>query len=88
MKVKGEPLREASQILGEAPETEFMFLVLPASTYRLISDQAAKEGCTAAQVFQTALLQYLRNADQAKKEPVSEQRPRIQPALVVRRRKS
>lgn len=86
--MKGEPLKEASQILGEAGESEFTFLLIPAATYRMIADRAKEEGRTAAQVFQKALLQYLQPAEPIKASdqvPGSDQRPA--PALVFKRKR-
>lgn len=88
MKLKGDPINESMQTLGEANEQEFTFLLLPIKTYKMIADKAKQEGCTAAQVFEKAVLQYLREGDQAgKTESVVEKLPRIEPAMVFRRSK-
>ena len=66
MKIKGDLLNEASQVLGEANETEFTILILPVTTYQMIAAQAKEEGSTAARVFEKAVLQYLRLGDQSR----------------------
>lgn len=85
MKVKGDPYREAEQALGPSGELEMTMLLVPMSTYRLVHDQAQKESCTVGQLFEKAILQYLRIANEAGGR-VEEKRAKPKPVAVLRRR--
>jgi hypothetical protein len=88
MKVKAELVDdEAAAALGDAPETEFTFLLCPVMTYSILSEQAQMEGCSVGEVLQKALLQYLRAA-RGMDQPASEMsEPRPEPDMVIRRKK-
>lgn len=86
MKVRGKAKEDPEAVLGPADEQEFTFLLVPVATYQIIHEQARKEGTTVAEVFQKAVLQYLRRAndEQAKPQPQAANIPK--PAIVVRRK--
>jgi hypothetical protein len=87
MKVKADPTDEASMALGDAPETEFTFLLCPVMTYSIMSEQAQSEGCSVGEVLQKALLQYLRAAHGVDQPTAEISEPRPEPDVVIRRKK-
>lgn len=87
MKVKAIPTVEAEAALGPADEQDFTFLLVPMATYQVVHEQARKEGCGVAEVFQRAILQYLRSANDVEEEkPISVAASLPEPAIVVRRK--
>ena len=87
-RIRPEPKNDAVHALGDAPEEEYTFLLVPVAVYSLVSQQARKEGCSVGEVFQRSLLQYLRAAESVGVRP-EEQRPeRPAPDIAVRRKRS
>lgn len=82
MRVKSSPLEEAERILGKGGEAELTFVMVPMDTYGLLSERARKDGCTVGEVFQRAILQYLKPAPIQKPEDFS----RPKPAIMVKRK--
>jgi hypothetical protein len=83
---------EEEAAFSDAAEQEVTFLLFPMRTYRLCSERAKKEGCTAAQVFERALLQYLREDKDgtdgsSTKIETSDEPSRSEPDLVFTRRR-
>ncbi len=93
IKVRPEVIEtEEEAALRDAEEQEVTFLLMPMSTYRLLSERARTDGCTAAQVAESAFSQYLRPskeeaADSPTKTETSESPSRPKPDLVIRRRR-
>jgi len=87
MKVKADSIDEIGNALGDAPETEFTFLLMPVATYSLLSVFARKEQCSVGEVLQKALLQYVQSADRSVQEAVDRSEPRPEPDMVIRRNK-
>ena len=88
MKVSAESVHNAVDALGDAPETEFTFLLAPVSTYAILAEQAGLEGCSVGEVLQKAVLQYLRAAhgmDQRIADNGRDMKPK--PDVVIRRKK-
>jgi hypothetical protein len=65
MKVEAKELKRAEEVLGPAGETEFTFMLVPVELYRVLSEHSREQGCSVGQVFQRAVLQYLRRIDEA-----------------------
>lgn len=87
MKVKATPTEETEAILGPADEQDFTFLLVPMKTYGVVYEQARKEGLPVAEVFQKAILQYLRKANDAEEaRPAQQTVVAPEPAIVVRRK--
>jgi len=89
MRVRGEPVGDPDGVLGEAPETEFAFLLVPMATYEIAMQAARKENISVADVFQKALLGYLRNVFEVDNDAEEEHRGpnRPEPAIVLRKRR-
>lgn len=87
MKVRGTPTEEAEAVLGPADEQDFTFLLVPMRTYQIVHEQACKENLPVAEVFQKAILQYLRRAnDEEEQRPAPQMVVAPEPAIVVRRK--
>jgi len=91
MRIRPEAIeKEEDDAFGDPPQQDITFLLVPMSTYRLCAERAKIDGCTAAQVFERAILQYLRpvkndvDDSPTKEEPQSEP-PETEPDIVVRR---
>jgi hypothetical protein len=88
-RIRPEPKNEAAAALGDAPEEEYTFLLVPVAVYSLVSQQARKEGCSVGEVFQKSLLQYLQAAESQGRKPAEHQQPdRPEPAITIRRKRS
>jgi len=87
MKVKAELTNQATMALGDAPETEFTFLLAPVMTYSILSEQAQLEGCSVGEVLQKAVIQYLRAAHGMDQSGAEMSEPRPEPDMVIRRKK-
>ena len=87
MKVKADPIDEIGNALGDAPETEFTFLLMPVATYSVLSQFAREEGCSVGEVLQKAVLQYLQSASRSGHESVDRSEARPEPDMVMRRNK-
>jgi hypothetical protein len=86
IKIKPEAVDDDEAFEG-AEDQDVMFLLLPMRTYKKCSDRAKEDGCTPAQVFERALLQYLRqNEDERVESPTKSEAPeRPEPDIVIRR---
>ena len=88
-RIRPEPKNDAVHALGDAPEEEYTFLLVPVAVYSLVSQQARKEGCSVGEVFQRSLLQDLRAAESSGVSRSAEHRPeRPAPDIAVRRKRS
>lgn len=85
-RVTATPKRDISMELGDAPEEEYTFLLVPVAAYSLVSQIARRDGCSVGEVFQKALLQYLHNAE-VDSNPEAHRPARAEPAIVVKRRR-
>ena len=89
MKIKAEAMDdEGDEAFEGAGEEDVMFLLLPVRTYKLCSERARVDGCTPAQVFERALLQYLRQNEDGRAESptkTEEKADRPEPDIVIRR---
>jgi len=83
-RIKPDPVQEAESVLGAPGEGEFTFLLVPVEAYSMVSQLAREQGCSVGEVFQKALMQYIRSAVGG--EAVDEQPPRPEPDIVVRKR--
>lgn len=85
MKVKAESIRDVSTELGDAPEEEYTFLLVPVVVYSMVSQRARAEGCSTGEVFQKAILKYLHAAEEGDFIGSAERQPlnRPEPAIVV-----
>ena len=89
MKVKASSVYGGPQApqSDDPSETEFCFLLIPVDVYSMISDRAKEESCTAAQIVESAIFNYMRQppkasgltVDQPKKEPLIISRRRMRP---------
>ncbi len=87
MKVRGTPTEETEAILGPADEQDFTFLLIPMKTYQIVHEQARRENLPVAEVFQKAVLQYLRRAsDEEVERPTPQTAVVPKPAIVVSRK--
>ena len=92
MKIRAEP-NEPEDIgpFSGIPWQDFGFLLIPMQTYRRIAEVAKQQGCTVGTVFERALLQYLRSAEEGDSnqsaQEEEESAPRRRPDIVVRRRR-
>jgi len=88
MKVRTELKNDPARQLGDAPEEEYTFLLVPVAVYAAVSQQARKEQCSVGEVFQKALMQYLRAAEEVERRPTDRhQVARPEPVLVVKKRR-
>ncbi|HUV14317.1 MAG TPA: hypothetical protein VMY18_11795 [Acidobacteriota bacterium] len=87
-RIHPEPKNEAMQALGDAPEEEYTFLLVPVGVYSLVSQLARKEGCSVGEVFQRSLLQYLRAVESAEGRVPDQRADRPAPDIAVRRKRS
>lgn len=87
-RIRPEPKNDAVVALGDAPEQEFTFLLVPVAVYSLVSQIARAQGCSVGEVFQKALLQYVQAAEAAVDKPSDRQATRPEPDLVVKRKRS
>lgn len=88
-RIRPELKNEVSNSLGDAPEEEYTFLLVPVAVYSLVSQVARRDGCSVGEVFQKALLQYLQAAESKGQQPQDRQQPaRPEPAITVRKRRS
>ena len=83
---------ESDEAFDGAADQDVMFLLLPMRTYKRCSERAHVDGCTPAQVFERALLQYLRpNADEQAESPRKTESPggaeEPKPDIVIRRKR-
>lgn len=62
MKYHGDDEADISELFGDSEETEFTFLLLPVKTYKIIKEIASMEKRSAADVFETALINYVKAA--------------------------
>lgn len=85
-RIRPELKNEAETALGDAPEEEYTFLLVPVGVYSLVSKTARQEGCSVGEVFQKALLQYLQ-ATQAGEKKAVDSPPRPTPTMVVKRKR-
>jgi hypothetical protein len=91
IKIRSEEVeKEDDEAFDGAEVQDVMFLLLPMRTYKKCSERAKEDGCTTAQVFERALLQYLRqNEDEPAESPrkieSSERAERPEPDIVIRR---
>ena len=89
MKIKGKEIA-VDDVLGTPQgETEFTFLFVPLQTYKIIVDQAAKEGISVSGVFERALTRYIGSFNNGEQNQTVKQdkQSSISPDIVVRRRK-
>ena len=93
MKVRPEPIEtEEEAAFNDAAEQEVTFFLMPMATYRLCSERAKSEGCTAADIVGKAISQYLfpdkdGAVDSPTKTEASESPPRPEPDIVIKRRR-
>jgi hypothetical protein len=87
-RIRPEPKNDAALALGDAPEEEYTFLLVPVAVYSLVSQQARKEGCSVGEVFQRSLLQYLQAAESAGSRSAEQRPSRPAPDIAVRRKRS
>lgn len=88
-RIRPEPKNDPASALGDAPEEEYTFLLVPVAVYSLVSQLARKEGCSVGEVFQRSLLQYLQAAEAAERRPSEQQHAnRPAPDIAVRRKRS
>ena len=91
IKIKSEVIDgDDDEAFEGAADQDVMFLLLPMRTYKKCSERAKEDGCTPAQVFERALLQYLRpnadgQAESPRKTEPSEKAERPEPDIVIRR---
>lgn len=87
-RIRPELKNEVSNALGDAPEEEYTFLLVPVAVYSLVSQVARREGCSVGEVFQRSLLQYLQAVDSKGQSPQDRPQPeRPAPAITVRKRR-
>ena len=86
-RIRPEPKNDAATALGDAPEEEYTFLLVPVGVYTLVSQVARQQGCSVGEVFQRSLLAYVQAAETAGKAP-DRQPERQAPDLVVKRKRS
>jgi hypothetical protein len=87
-RIRPEPKNDISHALGDAPEEEYTFLLVPVAVYSLVSQLARKEGCSVGEVFQRSLLQYLQAAESSGGRPAEQRQDRPEPDIAVRRKRS
>ena len=90
IKIRPEPIEEEDDgAFSGTKEQEVMFLLVPVRTYRKCEERARIDGCTAAQVFERALLQYLRgDKDEVVDSSINRESQRDEPkADFIMRRK-
>jgi hypothetical protein len=87
-RIRPEPKNDPAVALGDAPEEEYTFLLVPVAVYSLVSQLARREGCSVGEVFQRSLLQYLQAADSASSRSVEKIPDRPAPDIAVRRKRS
>ena len=87
MKVKVDPVDDAADALGDAPETEFTFLLMPVDTYSILAAQAMQEQTSVGMVLQKAVLQYLRSANGVDQQVADRPAQMPEPDMVIRRKK-
>ncbi len=74
-------------MLGPAGNVEFVPLFVPVKTYQIVLDKAKVLGCTAAEVFERAVYEYLRTAEAPREEePKAVVHPGL-PVISVKRRR-
>jgi len=86
-KVKSVLKNDASYALGDAPEEEYTFLLVPVAVYSLLSQQARQEDCSVGELFQRAIVQYLQPSG-SYSQSVDNQQPRSAPDIAIRRKKN
>lgn len=87
-RIRPEPKNDVSGALGDAPEEEYTFLLVPVGVYSLVAQLARQQGCSVGEVFQKALLQYVHAAETAEARSVDRQPDRPVPDMVVKRKRS
>lgn len=87
-RIRPEPKNDVVAALGDAPEEEYTFLLVPVAVYALVSQLARREGCSVGEVFQRSLLQYLQAAETAERRPPEQHVSRPAPDIAVRRKRS
>ena len=86
-RIRSEPKDDIATALGDAPEEEYTFLLVPVAVYSLVSQQARKEGCSVGEVFQKSLMRYMQPAEAAeRRQEPKRMAPRVAPSIVVRRK--
>lgn len=87
VRVKPEPKDDAILALGDAPEEEYTFLLVPVAVYSIVSKISKERGLSVGQVFQKALLQYIDGIDSVK-EPIGAKvdRPAPDISMQIKRR--
>lgn len=86
-RIKPELKNDPADILGDSPEQEYTFLLVPVQVYSLVAQYAKKEQCSVGEVFQKALLKYLTDADSDKSSQPEREQPAKQPEIVVSRKR-
>jgi hypothetical protein len=87
-RIRPEPKNEAVLALGDAPESEYTFLLVPVEVYSLVSQIARSQGCSVGEVFQKSLLAYVQAIESGGAKPPERQPSRPAPDLVVKRKRS
>jgi hypothetical protein len=87
-RIRPEPKDDAAIALGDAPEEEYTFLLVPVGVYSLVSQIARQQGCSVGEVFQKSLLAYVHAAETAGTKSPERQPERQAPDLVVKRKRS
>jgi hypothetical protein len=87
-RIRPEPKHDAVTALGDAPEEEYTFLLVPVGVYSLVSQIARTQGCSVGEVFQRSLLAYVQAAETAGNRSPDRQPDRPAPDLVVKRKRS
>ena len=59
MRVRGDDT-SVEEALGAGGEVEIVPLLVPMTTYKLISEMASREGCTAGEYMERALVSYMK----------------------------
>lgn len=87
-RIRPEPKDDASNALGDAPEEEYTFLLVPVGVYTLVAQIARQQGCSVGEVFQRSLLAYVQAAETGVAKQPDRQPSRPPPDMVVKRKRS
>lgn len=70
MKVKGTPIEDAQEILGQPGDVELSMVMIPMTTYKVLLEISKQENCTVADVFSRAIVNYVNKKSDLGNQPV------------------
>lgn len=86
-RIRPELKNDPATALGDAPEEEYTFLLVPVAVYSIVSQQAKKEQCSVGEIFQKSLLYYMQSVENAEKRQQESNQIKADPDIVVSRRR-